>query len=147
MADSISRRTVAVFEGLVFDETGEPARVVYVGDDPTYVVVEDGFRYHVDARGVDQQVMDVFARQMHDNEGLVSEAILKMTGKDDLFAKATVDAQIKQIDKQMHVLFNSGLPESARQYLGMLGFRIVINRSGDVIDLNLPSAVAPEDGE
>lgn len=136
----------ALFEGLVFDEAGAPAPVAYVGEDPTYVVKEDGFKYHVDARGVDQQVLDVFAAQMRQNEGRVSEAILKMMGKDDLFTKASVDAQLKHIDRQFEQLYAHGLPEQARQYLGMMGFRIVINRRGELIDLNLPSAVAPDEG-
>ena len=45
--------TKAIFEGLVFDEQNHPATVAYVGSDPTYVIIEDGFRFHVDARSVD----------------------------------------------------------------------------------------------
>ena len=39
----------AVFEGLVFSADNQAVGVASVGDEPAYVVVEDGFRYHVDA--------------------------------------------------------------------------------------------------
>ena len=47
----------ALFEGLVFDENDQPANMAFVGNEPTYIVVEDGFKYHVDARIVDEQVL------------------------------------------------------------------------------------------
>ena len=31
------------------------------------------------------------------------------------------------------------IPAEARQWLGMLGFRIVINEQGEVIDIQLPA--------
>ena len=116
----------AVFEGLVFDETENPAPVVYVGQDPTYVVVDRGFKYHVDAHKVDEQVLAAFVEQMQANKGMVTDQIMKMMGKDDLFTKASVDSSLKNADKQMAQLYTTGIPEQAREYLGMMGFRIVI---------------------
>jgi hypothetical protein len=41
-----------------------------------------------------------------------------------------------------------GLPEDARAYLGMLGFKIVINVHGDVISVEQPGAISDDgDGE
>lgn len=129
----------ALFEGLVVDENNNAVTVAYVGEEPTYVVVEDGFKYHVDAKIVDQQVLQVFTEQLQNNKDQVSEGMLKMMGKDDLFTKISVDTQIKNFDKQTEQLFQVGIPEQARAYLGMLGFKININRHGDVVKLDLPS--------
>ena len=131
----------ALFEGLVTDENGNPAGVAYVGTDPTYVVEEDGFKYHVDARRVDEQVLDFFREQVEENQGLVSDGMMKMMGKDDLFSKAAVDASLRNMDKNFNALFEQGIPEQARMYLGMLGFHVIINRQGDVVHLDMPSAV------
>jgi hypothetical protein len=131
----------ALFEGLVTDEKGNPAAVAYVGTDPTYVVEEDGFQYHIDARHVDEQVLSFFREQVEENKGLVSDGMLKMLGKDDLFSKAAVDTSLRNIDKNFDALFEQGIPEQARMYLGMLGFHVQINRQGDVIHLDMPSAV------
>jgi hypothetical protein len=138
--------TKALFDGLVSDENGNAVSVAYVGDEPTYVVVEDGFKYHVDARKVDEAVLAVFRDQVKDNEDLVSDGVMKMMGKDDLFTKAAVSSTMKNIDKNFAQLFESGIPEQARQYLGMLGFRVTINRHGDVVNINMPSAPI-DDGE
>ena len=136
----------ALFEGLVSDENGRQSEVAYVGTDPTYVVEEDGFKYHVDARHVDEQVLDFFRQQVQENKGLVSDGMLKMMGKDDLFTKAAVDNSLRNMDKNFDTLFEQGIPEQARMYLGMLGFHVIINRQGDVVRLDMPSAVDNGDG-
>ncbi|MCS6849071.1 MAG: hypothetical protein RMN52_15305 [Anaerolineae bacterium] len=138
--------TKALFEGLVLDEAGNALPVVYVGQDPTYVLIEDGFKYHVDARKVDEQVLNIFREHVQQNEALVSEGVLRMLGKDDLFTKVAVDRQIRNLDQHFAQLFEVGIPEQARRYLGMLGFSIVINRHGEVVDVKMPSAPIDEEG-
>lgn len=135
----------ALFAGLVSDENGAPVDVAYVGEEPTYVVLEDGFKYHVDARQVDEAVLAVFRDQVKQNEDMVSDGVMKMMGKDDLFTKVAVNNQVKNLDKNFAQLFETGIPEQARQYLGMLGFRVVINRRGEVVDIHMPSAPIDED--
>ncbi len=130
----------ALFEGLVSDERGNALPVAYVGDEPTYVVTEEGFKYHVDARRVDEQVLSALRQQVKQNEDIVSDGMLKFLGRDDLFAKAAIDNSLRNMDKNMAQLFEQGIPEQARAYLGMLGFRIVINRQGDVVKLDMPAA-------
>jgi len=131
--------TKALFEGLVSDENGNAAAVAYVGDEPTYVVSEDGFRYHIEARKVDEQVLEVFKGQVQQNEAEVSEGVMKLMGKDDLFTRAAVSNNVRNFDKNLGQLFQAGLPEQARQYLGMLGFSVVINRHGDVLKITMPT--------
>jgi hypothetical protein len=137
--------TKAVFEGLVFDDHDHTLAVAYVGDEPTYVVLEDGFKYHVDARKVDEQIIASFRGQIEGNQDLVSEGMMKMMGKDDLFTKAAVTSALKNMEKNLAQLFQTGIPEQARQYLGMMGFRVTINRHGDVVDINLPATTTDEE--
>jgi hypothetical protein len=136
----------ALFEGLVSDETGNPVNTAYVGEDPTYVVTEDGFNYHVDAQRVDEQVLDVFRQQVAENKDLVSDGMMKMMGKDDLFTKAAVESSLRNVGKNFAALFEQGIPEQARAYLGMLGFHVVINRHGDVVHMDMPSATDDDGG-
>jgi hypothetical protein len=49
-----------------------------------------------------------------------------------------VDAQLRNLDQHFERLFEVGIPEPVRQYLGMLGFSITIDRHGDVVDLTMP---------
>jgi hypothetical protein len=134
----------AIFEGLVTDDNGTPAEVVYVGAEPTYVIYEDGFKYHIDSRKVDEQVLDEFQGHVKDNESLISESVMKLMGKDDIFTKAAVASNVRNFDKTYPQLFENGIPEGARQYLGMLGFRVMINRHGDIVGINMPSATDEE---
>jgi hypothetical protein len=51
-----------------------------------------------------------------------------------------LERQLKDIDKQFDLLIQTGLPEDTRIYLGMVGFKIVINVHGDVVRVEQPSA-------
>ena len=42
-------------------------------------------------------------------------------------------------------MMNNGLPESGRVYLGMMGFKIVVNHHGEVVRVDQPSARAEEE--
>ena len=52
--------------------------------------------------------------------------------------------QLKNIDQQFDELLKSGIPEDGRVYIGMMGFKVVINVHGEVVRLEQPSA--PEGG-
>jgi hypothetical protein len=135
----------AVFEGVVFYADNQTVGVVSVGDEPAYVVVEDGFRYHVDAHRVDEQVMARFAGQVQENRDLIGEGMMKMLGKDDLFTKVSVDRALKNFSQQAAKIYETGIPQETRAYLGMLGFRIVIDRHGDVQRIDMPTQASEED--
>lgn len=137
--------TKAIFEGLVFDEQNHPAAVAYVGADPTYVIIEDGFRFHVDARSVDDRILEIFRAQISGNREEIGTGVMRIMGKDDLFSKAAIMSTLQNLDKEMAHLREVGLPLQAREYLGMMGLRFVINRHGDVLDIDLPTA--PGDDE
>jgi hypothetical protein len=44
------------------------------------------------------------------------------------------------MDQQFDALMQQGIPEEGRAYLGMLGFKVVINYHGEVVKVNQPSA-------
>ncbi|HET6445100.1 MAG TPA: hypothetical protein VFI27_11035 [candidate division Zixibacteria bacterium] len=133
----------ALFQGLIYDERELPVEVVSVGSDAYYIVDDNGFRRHIDAEDVDRQVLAVFIEQLQDNKDLAVEQALKFLGKDDLFTKAAIDASMRNID--MDQIIAQGIPEQARNMMGMLGFRIIINHHGEVVRMDQPSA--PDDYE
>jgi hypothetical protein len=75
---------------------------------------------------------------MKGSEDLISEQTAKMIGQEDLFTKAAIEQQLKNIDKQFDQLLQVGIPEDMRAYLGMVGFKIVINVHGEVLKVEQP---------
>jgi hypothetical protein len=134
----------AMFAGLVLDENGRTADVDYVGDTACYVVYDEDFRRYIDAAQVDRQVLRFMREQVDDNRQIAVSTMLDMMGKDDLFTKAAVESSIDHMEDAV----GQPIPEDARQWLGMLGFRVVVDFHGDVIDIQLPAAAAPgEEGD
>jgi len=135
-----------LFAGLVFDENNRPAETAYVGDEPCYVVDDAGFRRHIPSEQVDRQVLSQMQELIKGSENLVSEQAAKMLGQDDLFSVAAIATQLKNMDKQFDNMLQVGLPEDARAYLGMLGFKIIINYHGEVIRVEQPGAISDDEG-
>jgi hypothetical protein len=134
-----------LFPGLVFDENDQPAETAYVGDEPCYVVDDAGFRRHIPSGQVDRQVLGQMRELIKGSEDLVSAQAAKMLGQDDLFSVAAIANQLKNMDKQFDNMLEVGLPEDARAYLGMLGFKIVINMHGEVLRVDQPGAASNDD--
>jgi hypothetical protein len=134
-----------LFSGLVFDENDRPAGSAVVGGEPCYVVDDNGFHIHVSADKVDREVLKFLLEQIQGNEDVISQQTAKMMGQEDIFTKAMIENQLKNIDKQLDLLLETGIPENARAYMGMTGFKIVINYHGDLVRVDQPSA--PETGE
>jgi hypothetical protein len=135
-----------VFAGLVVDEADRPAGTAYVGDEPCYVVNDAGFMRHIPSEQVDRQVLEMMRKQISGNEDLLSEQAAKMLGTDDIFSKAILQNQIKNIEQQFETLLKTGIPEESRAFMGMSGFKVVINVHGEVIRLDQPAA-ADENGD
>lgn len=134
-----------LFEGLIFDEFDNPVEVTYVGDEPFYIVDDDGFLRHIPSEQVDRQVLDSMRALIEGHEDLLSEQTAKMLGQEDIFTRAMIETQLKNLDKQFDSLFASGIPEEGRAYMGMMGFRITINIHGEVVKIDQPGMTAPED--
>jgi len=127
----------ALFEGLVYDETDSLVETTVIGGEACYVVDDDGFHRHISSEEVDRQVLGIFLEQLEDNKELAIDQILRMLGKDDLFTKAAIDASLKQVN--MEQIIAQGIPEQARNMMGMLGLRVVINFRGEVVRLDQPT--------
>lgn len=135
-----------LFAGLVVDENDRLAEVAHVGDEPCYVLDDAGFRRHIPSEQVDRQVLAQMGELIKGSEEQVSEQAAKMLGQDDLFSVAAIAQQLKNMDKQFDAVIQAGLPEEARAYLGMLGFKVVINYHGEVIRVEQPGAASDEGG-
>ena len=98
------------------------------------------FRRHIPSEQVDRQVLSRMQELIKGSEELVGEQTAKMLGQDDLFSVAAIASQLKNMDKQFDAMLETGLPEEARAYLGMLGFKIVIDMHGEVLRVDQPGA-------
>jgi hypothetical protein len=137
----------AIFEGLVFDEYDRPVEVVYIGEEPCYVVDDNGFRRHIPSEQVDRQVLDKMRELVEGHEDLLSEQTARMLGQEDIFSKAMIESQLKNIEQQFDALFETGIPEEGRAYMGMMGFKIKINVHGEVIEFEQPSGIIDPDSD
>jgi len=137
----------AVFEGLVYDPKGEPIKVAYVGSEPCYVLDDDGFLRYIPAGDVDWQVWEALTSQITGHEDILSKQAAKMLGQEDIFTVAMLRSQLENKDEQFKAIQEKGLPEEARQYLGMMGFKITIDIHGKVIEVNQPQVYGDEGNE
>jgi hypothetical protein len=118
---------------LIVDEYDHPVESTYVGDEPMYVVNDAGFRRHIPSDQVDRQVLEMMRGQIAGKEEDLTEQTAKMLGQEDIFSRAMILNQLKHLDQQFDALLNAGIPEDGRAYLGMMGFKVVINIHGEVI--------------
>ena len=130
----------ALFEGLVVDEYDRLLETTFVGQDPCYVIDDNGFKNHILSEIVDRQVLDQMLKAMDGHEEIISQQAAKMMGQDDLFTHAMILNQLKQMDKQFDQLLQTGIPEETRAYLGLMGFKVIVNIHGDVLEVNQPGA-------
>jgi len=136
----------ALFTGLVFDEFDHPLEAGFIGVEPAYIINDDGFRRHIPSGQIDGEILKVIKNQIQGNEGLLSSQAAKMMGADDLFSKAMIENQLKNIDKQFDLLFQVGIPEEMRAYLGMSGFKVIVDYHGEIIDVRSGSGIS-DDGD
>ena len=133
-----------LFAGLVVDEANRPVGTAYVGGEPCYVVDDSGFLRHIPSREVDIQVLERMRKLISGTEDMLSEQAAKMLGTDDIFSKAMLENQLKNIDQQFETLLEMGIPEDSRAFMGMSGFKVVINVHGEVVRLDQPAATDEE---
>ena len=137
----------ALFEGLVFDTNDQPLSVTLVGDDPSYVLDDGGFLRHIPAEEVDQQVWDTLTSGISGNEDFLSEQTAKILGQEDIFSIAVIRQQLENSQAQFEQLRSTGLPQDMRNYLGMTGFRILVDFHGDVVEIKQPAITPPGEEE
>ncbi len=136
-----------VFAQLIYDENDQPVEAVYVGQEPFYVVNDKGFRRHIPAESIDRQIFDAMIELIAGHEEIISEQAAKMLGQEDPFSVAMIATQLKNISQQFQALQTQGIPDEARAYLGMIGFKITINVHGEVLEIHQPGIIDSEDDE
>lgn len=133
----------AVFEGLMYDERDNPVSVTHIGGEAFYVVDDDGFLRHIESEEIDRQVLEFFLQQLEENKDLAIGQAMSMMGKDDIFTKAALDAQMRNINADQ--IIEQGIPEQARNMMGMVGFRIIVDVHGQVQRIDQPAM--PDDDD
>ena len=141
MTESTSKK--ALFSQLIYDENGEPVETTFIGLEPHYVIMDGDFKRHVASEVVDRQVIETIQGHAEANKEIVSEQIMNMLGKNDLFTKAMIDSSIGNMDQ----VIEQGMPDDARTMLGMMGFKIVVDVHGEVVDLTMPGTESAEDDD
>lgn len=133
MSDRVPR---ALFGDLIFNEEGQPARVVYVGGDPHYAVPDGDFLRHVEAEYVDRQVVAVIQERILEMRDAVTEGVIHLLGQEDLFTRASIEHAIDNLDR---ILDSSDVDvDELRAALWMTGFRVTVNVHGDVVHVEMP---------
>ena len=133
-----------LFAGLVIDEFDRVVESAMVGSEPCYVIDDDGFRRHIPAEEIDRQVLAKMGELIEGHEDVLGEQTAKMMGQDDIFSRAMIQQQLENIEEQFEKIIESGIPEEGRSYMGMMGFKIIVNVHGEVLRLDQPSGL-PED--
>lgn len=134
---------MAFFEGLVETEDGAPVAVATIGGEDFYVIDDQGFKRHVEAAAIDRVVLAQFLEQMQEHRDEASQAMMKLMGSEDLFTKAAVDSTLRNVNVEQ--VMGQRLPPDARQWLGMLGFRIVVDYRGEIVRVDMPAAPEVDD--
>lgn len=134
-----------LFQGLIFDENDQPVDMTTVGEEPCYVVNDAGFHRHIPSEPVDRQVLMMMGKMIEGHEDELAEQTAKMLGQDDIFSKALIENQLKNMEQQFEAVLKAGIPEEGRAYMGMMGFRVKINVHGEVLEVTQPGTAAPED--
>ena len=127
-------KKTAIFAGLISNEQGEPVDTKYLGDEPFYVIPDGDFRRHVEAEQVDNAVIGMLREQIDGMEDVVIDGVLKFLGKEDLFTKASIDMALRNFEQG----FRDADPEQWKPWLGMMGFKIIVDVHGQIVEVISP---------
>lgn len=137
----------ALFAGLIVDENDQSVQVRYVGSEPCYVVDDAGFLRHIESEKVDRQVLDELKRFISEHKDLIIQQMAESLGQPDIFSMAVLQNQLDNLDQQFDQMLYTGIPEEGRAYMGMMGFKIVIDHHGQVLHIEQPGAAPGPDQE
>jgi len=133
----------ALFGGLIVDEFDQPVDTTQVGNESFYVIDDAGFKRHIPSEDVDRQVLQFIKDLIEGHEDIISEQAAEMLGQGDIFSRAIIGSKLKNINQQFDLILDTGIPEEARAYMGMTGFRVRINIHGEVLEVKQPGMSSP----
>ncbi len=137
----------ALFSGLIYDENDNPVNFSYVGNEPVYIIDDQGFKRHVSSEYIDRQVWEQLTSNIAGNEKFLADQTAKMLKVNDIFSQAVIENQLKNVSQQFESMQTIGIPADNKSYLEMMGFKIVVNIHGDVIRLDQPADNPPLEEE
>ena len=132
----------ALFADLVFNEEGQLAKAIYIGEVPHYAVPDGDFLRHVEAEHVDRQIVAALKERMMPMRDAITEGVVHLLGQEDLFTRPSIQHAIENMDR----ILEPGAVDvdELRTALWMTKFRAVVDVHGDVVKLDIPGL---EDGE
>jgi hypothetical protein len=132
----------ALFADLVFNEEGQLAKAIYIGEVPHYAVPDGDFLRHVEAEHVDRQIVAALKERMMPMRDAITEGVVHLLGQEDLFTRPSIQHAIENMDR----ILEPGAVDvdELRAALWMTKFRAVVDVHGDVVKLDIPGL---EDGE
>ncbi len=134
----------AAFAGLVKDPRGQAVEVRRIGGNEFYVVREDDFDWHIEASKVDAAVWQYMKEQFTRLKGDILPHALEAMGQGDPFTLAAIESAIDNMDKVDAV----HLPSEQKDMLALVGFHIVIDYHGDVLEVAMPEqGLDPDDDD
>jgi hypothetical protein len=136
-----------LFLGLVFSDDGKQLSSAHVGEESFYVLDDAGFLRHIRARPLDESILRWLWEQIRGHEQELAEQAARMTGQEDVFSRAVLQNSLAHPESYLEEIFRQGLPESTRLWMGMMGFRAVVNVHGELQRVEQPSRAADENGE
>ncbi|MBN1936056.1 MAG: hypothetical protein JW934_15410 [Anaerolineae bacterium] len=123
-----------IFAGLISNQEGQPVEMKYLGGEPFYVIPDGDFMRHIEAAQIDNQVIAILREQIDGMEDLVTDGVMKFLGQDDLFTKASINMALKNFEQG----FRQSDPTQWKPWLGMMGFRIIVDVHGEVVEVVSP---------
>jgi hypothetical protein len=133
----------ALFPGLVYNETGESATVTYIGGVAHYGISDANFVRHVEAYRIDSAVIALMQTQISSMQDEVVRQMMQVLQKDDIFTKAALDASVRNLEQNIR----QSDPEQWVPWLRLLGFRVVVNVHGDIVELIYPTQPDTDEDE
>jgi hypothetical protein len=126
----------ALFADLIFNEEGQPAREVRIGDVPHYAVPDGDFLRHVEAEYVDRQIVAAIQERILAMRDVVTEGMIQLLGEEDLFTRPAIEHAIENMDRVFEA--EDVDVDELRTALWMTGFRATVDVHGDLVHLELP---------
>jgi len=136
---------IALFSGLIVDDADQFVETATIGREAFYVIDDDGFQRHIESEPVDREILTQIFAMMEGQEEYISENAMKMLGQEDIFTKAAIEQSLKKMDEQIDAMLKIGLPADTLTWLGMMGFRVMIDYHGEVLEISQPGKIDPEE--
>ncbi len=136
-----------LFLGLVYSGDGKQLSSAHVGEDAFYVLDDAGFLRHIRARPLDESILRWLWEQIRGHEQELAAQAARMTGQEDVFSHAVLQNSLTHPEAYLDEIFRQGLPESTRMWMGMMGFRAVVDLHGELLRVEQPSGPAGENDE